>query len=65
MEDDLLYYYILVNKRNDTKIFFKYIFMLKQKQWFNIIYVNVCMKRAYHHKTNSGKYIFRPMIDFA
>jgi hypothetical protein len=39
--------YILVNKRNDTKIFFKYIFMLKLKQLFIIIYVNVCVKRVY------------------
>ena len=59
--------YILVNKRSDTKIFFKYISI--------IIYVNVCVKRVYPHKTNnnilfryrknSGKSIFRPMIEFA
>jgi hypothetical protein len=49
--------------------------MLKPKQLFIIIYVNVCVKRAYPHKTNnnilfrygkkSGKSIFRPMIEFA
>ena len=41
---------ILVNKRNDTTIFLKYIFMLKAKQLFIIIYVNVCVKRVYPHK---------------
>jgi hypothetical protein len=47
---------ILVKKRNDTKIFMKYIFMLKPKQLFIIIYVNVCLKRVYPHKTkNYGK----------
>ena len=40
---------ILVNKRNDTTIFLKYIFMLKAKQLFIIIYVNVCVKRVYPH----------------
>ena len=49
--------------------------MLKPKQLFIIIYVNVCVKHVYPHKTNnnilfrygkkSGKYIFRPMIEFA
>ena len=43
--------YILVNKRSDTKICFKYICMLKPKQLFIILYVNVCVKRAYPHKT--------------
>ena len=33
--------YILVNKRINTKTFFKYIFMLNPKQLFIIIYVNV------------------------
>ena len=47
---------ILVKKRNDTKISMKYIFMLKPKQLFIIIYVNVCLKRVYPHKTkNYGK----------
>jgi hypothetical protein len=45
---------ILVNKRNDTKIFFKDMFMLKPKQLFIIIYVNVCVKRVYPHKTNNN-----------
>jgi hypothetical protein len=44
----------LVNRRNDTKIFLKYIFMLKPKQLFIIIYVNVCVKRVYPHKTNDN-----------
>ena len=73
--DKLIVIYILVSKRNDTKIFFKYIFMLKPKQCFIIICVNVCVKRVYPHKANnnilfrngknSGKSIFRPMIEFA
>jgi len=46
--------YILVNKRNDAKIFFKYIFMLKPKQLFIIMYVNVCVKRVYPHKINNN-----------
>ena len=33
---------------------FKYIFMLKQKQIVIIIYVNVCVKRVYPHKTNNN-----------
>jgi hypothetical protein len=41
------------------KDFFKYIFMLKPKQLFIIIYVNVCVKRVYPHKTNNT------MIEFA
>jgi hypothetical protein len=45
--------YILVNKRNDTKIYFKYVFMLKPKQLFIIIYINVFEKCAYPHKTNN------------
>jgi hypothetical protein len=36
------------------KILFKYIFMLKPKQLFIIIYVNVCVKRVYPHKTNNN-----------
>jgi hypothetical protein len=32
-----MHVYILVNKRSDTKIFLKYIFMLKPKQLFIII----------------------------
>jgi hypothetical protein len=43
--------------------------MLKPKQLFIIIYVNVCVKRVYPHKTNirfrSGNSIFRPMIEIA
>jgi hypothetical protein len=42
-----------------NKIFFKYIFMLKPKQLFIIIYVNVYVKRVYPHKTNNT------MIEFA
>jgi hypothetical protein len=38
-------------RQQQKNIFFKYIFMLKLKQ-FIIIYVNVCMKRVYPHKTN-------------
>ena len=45
---------ILVNKRNDTKIFLKYICMLKPEQLFIIIYVNVFVKRVYPHKTNNN-----------
>ena len=37
---------ILVNKRNNEKIFLKYIFMLKPIQLFIIIYVNVCTKQT-------------------
>ena len=44
--DKLIVIYILVGKRNDTKIFFKYIFMLKPKQLFIIIYVNVCVNKG-------------------
>jgi len=49
--------------------------MLKPKQLFIIIYVNVCMKRVYPHnnkqyhpvplRKNSGNSIFRLMIKFA
>jgi len=49
--------------------------MLKPKQLFIIIYVNVCVKRVYPHKTNNsilfryGKFfeksIFCPMMEFA
>jgi hypothetical protein len=45
--------YILVNKRNDTKIYFKYVFMLKPKQLIIIIYINVFEKCVYPHKTNN------------
>jgi hypothetical protein len=38
--------------------FVKYIFMLKPKQLFIIIYNNVCVKRVYSHKTNNN-IIFR------
>jgi hypothetical protein len=34
--------------------FFKYIFMLKPKQLFIIIYVNACVKRVDPHKTNNN-----------
>ena len=44
---------ILVNKRNDTKIWRKQI-MLKPKQLLITIYVNVCVKRVYPHKTNNN-----------
>jgi hypothetical protein len=43
--------YILVNKRND---FFKYIYMLKPKQLFIIIYVDVFVKRVSPYKTNNS-----------
>ena len=62
------------NQKKET-MFSKYIFMLKPKQFFIIIYANVCGKRVYPHKVNnnillryrkkSGKSIFRPMIVFA
>jgi len=45
---------ILVNKRNGTKIVFKYIFMLKAKQLFIIIYVNVSVKRVYSHNAKNN-----------
>ena len=45
---------VQVNKRNNTNIFFKYIFMLKPKQLFIIIYVNVYVKRVSPHKTNNN-----------
>ena len=45
---------ILVNKRNDTKMFLKYIFVLKPKQLFIVIYVNVCVKRIYSHKSSNN-----------
>jgi len=32
----------------------KYIFMSKPKQFFIMIYVNVCVKRVYPHKTNNN-----------
>jgi len=38
---------ILANTRNDRKISLKYIFILRLKQLFIIIYVNVCVKRVY------------------
>ena len=48
--------------------------MLKPKQLFIIIYVNVCVKHVYPHKTNNNilfhhenikKVNFHPMIEFA
>ena len=48
--------------------------MLRPKQLFIIIYVNVCVMRVYPHKTNNilfryeknaGKSIFRSMIEYA
>ena len=47
--------------------------MLKPKQLFIIIYVNVCVKRVYRHKTNNIMFVpkqfrkanCRPMIEFA
>ena len=36
----------ITNKRIDAKLFLKYIFMLKPKQLFIIIYVNVCTKQT-------------------
>ena len=36
------------------KDFFKYMFMLKPKHLFIIIYVNVCVKRVYLHKANNN-----------
>ena len=45
--------YILVNNRNNTNIFFKYIFMLKPKQLFIIVYVNNCVTRVYPHKNKT------------
>ena len=62
------------NQKEET-IFSKYIFMLKPKQLFIIIYINVCVKRVYPHKTNNN-ILFRygkipeiqfsvPMIEFA
>jgi len=45
---------VLVNKRNDTKIFMKYIFMFKPKQLFIIIYVNAYVKRVSPRKTNNN-----------
>jgi hypothetical protein len=49
--------YILVNTRNDTKIFLNYMFMLKPKQLFIVIYVNVCTKQTI--KCRSVTEIFR------
>ena len=45
----------LISQQNkQCNIFFKYIFMLKPKQLFIIIYINVCVKRVYPHKTNNN-----------
>ena len=53
----LLYKIICVmsytNQKEET-IFSKYIFMLKPKQFFIIIYSNVCGKRVYPHKANNN-----------
>ena len=45
---------ILVHKRSDTKKCFKYIFYVRIKQLFIIIYVNVIVKRVYPHKANNN-----------
>jgi hypothetical protein len=61
--------YILVNKRNGTKIFLKDIFMLKPKQLFIIIYLNVCVNRHYNILFPNGNIpesqFSVPMIEFA
>jgi hypothetical protein len=48
--------YILVNTRNDTKIFLKYMFMLKPKQLFIIINVNVCTKQTIKSRSLTEKF---------
>ena len=55
----LVIHYILVNKRNDTKIFLKYIFMLKPKRLFIIIYVNVCVKTRFSSHLTNYNILFR------
>lgn len=50
---------ILVNKRNDRKIFFKYIFLLKPKRLFIIIYVNVCVKTRFSSHLTNYNILFR------
>jgi hypothetical protein len=42
----LVYINILVNKRNNTKIFFKYIYMLKAKTNTNVYY-HVCQLQCF------------------
>jgi hypothetical protein len=44
--------YTSQQQKTIQRFFFKYIFMLKLKQLFIIIYFNVCVKRVYPHKTN-------------
>ena len=45
--------------------------MLKPKQFFIIIYVNICVKHVYPHKANNnilfrfGKSIFSPIMELA
>jgi hypothetical protein len=46
---------IIANSIMGRKIDFpKYIFMLKPKQLFIIIYINFCVKRVYLHKINNN-----------
>jgi hypothetical protein len=42
------------SKETIQKVFVKYIFMLKPKQLFIIIYVNACVKRVYPQQTNNN-----------
>jgi hypothetical protein len=51
---DFLNLYTSQQKKRYKVFFFKYIFMLNPKQLFIIIYVNVCVKRVYPHKTNNN-----------
>jgi hypothetical protein len=41
-------------KETIQRCFLKYIFMLRPKQLFIIMYVNVCVKRDYPHKSNNN-----------
>ena len=53
--EEIIIYTSQQKKRyKDFFLNFKYIFMLKPKQMFIIIYVNVCVKRVYPHKTNNN-----------
>ena len=56
--EDLCSEILTSQQKKHTKIFLKYIFMLKPKQLFIIIYVNVFVKRVYPPKTNNN-IIFR------
>jgi hypothetical protein len=58
----LLYIYTSQQKKRH-KDFFKYIFMLKPKQLFIIIYVNVWVKRVYLHKTNNNILLLGRLLD--